>query len=129
MTIDSTYHQCCRAIGRRHADSCPTIATAEAVGRQWATLVEAMGPRAALHVWEYQDMVELKVTQLDPEQHPVFGDPMDSAHISRSKHDLRHNTLVVRARTRGEAFRLALSAMAFPPSTGATLRLVPRGGV
>ena len=101
--------------------------TNETVGKLWGDLAETMGPRACLRIWEYQDLVEVVVDHLDPEQFPTFGDPLDPAHIDRCKRDIRWNTLTTRAHTRVQALRLALAALAFPPSTGASLRLVKAG--
>ncbi|GAB2646111.1 hypothetical protein GCM10027169_12800 [Gordonia jinhuaensis] len=98
--------------------------TNETVGKLWGDLAETMGTRACLRIWEYQDIVEIVVDQLDPERFPTFGNDLDPAHIDICKRDIRFNTLTVRARTRVQALRLAFAALAFPPSTGASLRLV-----
>lgn len=133
MTIDSTYHACCHGVGR-HLDSCrrtipaPAPSNAEVIGRLMEQIAEAAGPGTSVMTYTADSRAVVDVHGVDAARYPEWNadEPFAAVRIHVTK--AGQHMISAQATTLLKALQLVASVMAFPPESGATLRLVPHGG-
>ncbi|MGW0039858.1 hypothetical protein [Gordonia sp. NPDC003376] len=123
-TVDSTYHRCCRSVGR-HSTDCTetTTSTAEVTGRLLEQITEFAGPHSSVSTYIAADRASVDVHGVNPDRYPEWNadEPLAAVRILTAKSGRR--MISAEAVTLLRALQLVASVMAFPPEV-TPLRLV-----
>lgn len=106
----------------------PTVSTAEVLGRLIEQISEVAGPDASVQTQTSGRGARVDVVGVNPDRFPEWNadEPLAAVQITTARSGLR--MISADAHTLVRALQLVASVMAFPPESGATLRLVPNGG-
>ncbi|MDF3280447.1 hypothetical protein [Gordonia sp. N1V] len=106
----------------------PTVSTAEVLGRLIEQIGEAAGPDTSMLTYTSEHGAHVDVIGVNPDRFPEWNadEPLAAVRITTARSGLR--MISAHSHTLVRALQLVASVMAFPPESGATLRLVPNGG-
>lgn len=106
----------------------PTVSTAEVIGRLIEQIGEVAGPDTSMLTHTSERGARVDVIGVNPDRFPEWNadEPFAAVKITTARSGLR--MISADSHTLVRALQLVASVMAFPPESGATLRLVPNGG-
>ena len=106
----------------------PTVSTAEVIGRLIEQIGEVAGPDTSMLTHTSERGARVDVIGVNPDRFPEWNadEPFAAVRIHVTK--AGQHMISAQATTLLKALQLVASVMAFPPESGATLRLVPNGG-